>query len=701
MNFKKIEFVAISLLIFFSLCFIVIQPVSAEDDYFFSVTLIAPYNNPMRVQYVQLIAHELPRIGIETKIVYAGWDELIPRMMGSLTHEDYDGGGFDIGFLAWSVSITPVLFYYFHSSQIDPSTWLNNYYPVNNATLDSILEFTMNTTDFDDRKEYVRQALEIIVWGIHPSTCVYEDELVFYMRDNIRGFRPYLLGIRRNWEQETSIEELYFADGHSAGHGQVNELILSSIRQPYGYNPVMVGTEPVGCLAYSPVFSGLLERDADLTWIPGMLTQLPYPVAVKNNYTGQMSTTDPNTATVWEIELRNNLYWHEGYGYNMSAHRNILKIDADDVVWYYGNLIDSNISSPLSYNVQPAFGTEYNKAIAKVDDYRVQFHLYSLYPDLFNLFAGNYYLLPQHILDPTYDAGYGPGVRADGTSAPYYYDWSMDDYHQGTRSSGDINHAATIGSGAYILYPGEDDIQKKVFLTRNPHYYKDNDTLFWKSLVQNRPDKYIYTWNYDNKDSAENALQNGQIDIMDNRYNAERDYRVMKDKPGITVEKELGWSYQSIGYNILNGAGWHLANKWVRLAISHMVPRQYAIDNLLGGLGQPSFVMFPQHSPFWSDSLKSIDYNLTAAIEYMELAGYDMTPYKTPVVEQDDFESTWFSKPDNPPAISKKESIKEDFLLTLPSLFYLAVLGDCVAIGITTVILLFYRHKKVTRNEKE
>ncbi|MFX0091858.1 MAG: ABC transporter substrate-binding protein, partial [Candidatus Hodarchaeota archaeon] len=118
-----------------------------------------------------------------------------------------------------------------------------------------------------------------------------------------------------------------------------------------------------------------------------------------------------------------------------------------------------------------------------------------------------------------------------------------------------------------------------------------------------------------------------QIDIMDAYYAAEEDFPVMNTKPGIVVAKLLNWGYQTMGYNILNGAGGRLAgkwNKWVRLAISHIVPRQHIVDYLLGGLGQSSFVPFAQQSPFWSKDLAPITYNISRAIEYMELAGYDV-----------------------------------------------------------------------------
>ncbi|MFX0092271.1 MAG: ABC transporter substrate-binding protein [Candidatus Hodarchaeota archaeon] len=614
MNRKKLLPMLLVAVMTLSLGFVMIQPAQSVD-YLFTTTLIAPTNNPTRVQHAQLITNELPKIGIQGNLLLVGWDVLIPRMMGSLTHADYAGGGFDIGFVGWTGSVVPSgLFQFYHSSNIDPASWASNYHPVDNATLDGILEFTMNTTDFTQRKEWMSKALKAVTWDIHPCTAIYQEEDCFFMRDNIVGFDANLF---------PAPELMSFSDSQSAGHGNVNELIVAATTRPAQYN-FMISNSWYDTIVINTLYSGMVERDTDLNFVPGMATALPVPVAVTNNYDGLVSSTDPNTATVWELELRNDIYWHEGYGYTMAADSAILNLDADDVIWFYRARIDSNgPSDPGRSFIQLAFGTDPMKGIEKVSQYKVRFHLNTIYADLLTLFGT---VMPQHILDTTYDAGYGAGVRKDGTSAPSYANWATDDFNQGRRTSGDTTHAATIGNGAYILYPGENEIQQIVTATNNPNYFKDNDASYWGPLVADRYDKYIYTWIV-NKDSAEIALESGDIDIMDSTFSANKDYPVMKNKPGITVEKQLSWGYQTMGYNILNGAAGKLANKYVRLAISHMIPRQDVVDYLLGGLGQTQFIAFPQQSPYWDENLEPIVYNYTRAIEFMEKAGYNVSDF--------------------------------------------------------------------------
>jgi ABC-type transport system substrate-binding protein len=242
-------------------------------------------------------------------------------------------------------------------------------------------------------------------------------------------------------------------------------------------------------------------------------------VAVVNNYTGEMSSTDPNTATVWQLSIRDDVYWHEGYGYTMAADAAELKCTVDDIIFFYSICIDDDGPPNTSRGTyQLIFGTDPAKSFVKVDDYTMQFHLNSINADLLSWIGSSG--MPRHVLDPTYDAGYGVGVRKDGTTAPGYTDWKTDDFNQGLRTAGDTTHAATIGNGPYVLYPGEDPVQQTVTLTKNTNYFKDSDPT-WQSIVEDRPDKYIYTW-ISNKDAAEIALEAGDIDIMDKEFSPER-----------------------------------------------------------------------------------------------------------------------------------------------------------------------------------
>ncbi|MFX0063309.1 MAG: ABC transporter substrate-binding protein, partial [Candidatus Hermodarchaeota archaeon] len=495
----------------------------------------------------------------------------------------------------------------FHSSNESPQG--GNYYPVINQTLDGILEFVMNTTDFDDRKAYIKQALEMIVWEIHPVTGIFQVENVCYMRDNVKGYSSEL-----RVPGALGVAEMYFENSRSHGHGQVNEFIIAGSFPTHKYNALIEYSYWYNQLTIGPLNHGLVERDPDYNFVPVLLAQLPYPVAVTNNHTGIESSLDPNLATVWEIELRDDIYWHEGYGYTMAVHEDTLKVDADDVVFTFNLILDDDGPSPCAIrpNWQRLLGNDTSLTVIKKDSYHVQFHLQTVDADLMAHFGQ--YLMPQHIL------ALGT-IRADGSVAPTdYADWDTDDWNIGRRTGG-YTGPAVIGNGPYILFPGEDNVST-VTETKNPYWHWIDAPAY-----SNMFDKYIIRW-IGRKDAALAALERAEIDLMHPQFNAVRDYPEMRNKPGIHIVKQLDWGYYTVGYNILHGAGKKLTNKWVRLAIAHMVPYQDIVEYLLDGLGQANFAPFPKQSPFWPTDLRPIEYNQTKALNYLERAGYDVTPFQ-------------------------------------------------------------------------
>ncbi|MFX1251458.1 MAG: ABC transporter substrate-binding protein [Promethearchaeota archaeon] len=349
-----------------------------------------------------------------------------------------------------------------------------------------------------------------------------------------------------------------------------------------------------------------------------------------NNHTGILSSTDLNSSTVWEIELRDDVYWHEGYGYTMAAHEDILQVDADDVLFTFNLILDDAGPSPCAarLNWQRLLGNDVSLAVIKKDRYHVQFHLKIVDADLLAYFGQ--YLMPQHIL------ALGT-TRADGSVAPSDYDdWSDDDWNLGHRIDG-YTDPAVIGNGPYVLWPGEDSNAQAITETKNPYWHLKDEPAY-----ANMFDKYIYRW-ITSKDAALDALEQAKIDLIDPEFHLERRGGYWwYCKVGVFIQRSLDWNCQTIGINAADGSG-GLTNNWVRLAISHMCPRQDMIYHLLGGYGEPAFMHFPKQNPYYPYDIESIRYNFTKAIHYMEAAGYDMDPFRTDIVITDPgFEAVTF-----------------------------------------------------------
>ncbi|MFX0064715.1 MAG: ABC transporter substrate-binding protein [Candidatus Hermodarchaeota archaeon] len=599
---QKITSLIVIGLMTLSMSFVPTGSVFAEEpEPFIRTTLLAPTGHPVRVQHAQLIANELPKIGIGATLWLVGWDVLIPRAFepsGSVALS-YADGGYDMVTIGWNGGLNPNTQYRFFHSSFAPDP---NYFGVQNTTLDAMLELTVNTTDITQRKQYIRNAWQYLTWGLQAEITLYQVANVVYMRDNVKGYSS-----DRRVPGSLGVAEMYFENGQSQGHGRQNEFIIASTTQPNQYNDLIENIW-YNQMAIGPLNHRLIERDSDYNFVPVLLTKLPYPVTVVNNHTGLESSLDPNFATVWEIELRDDVFWHEGYGYTMAAHEDILQVDANDVLFTFDLILNENGPSPCATreSFQHLFGKDASLAVIKKDRYHVQFHLKTVDPDLMTYLEQ--YLMPQHIL------ALGT-IRTDGSWAPTEYgDWDADDWNLGHRT-GVYTGPAVIGNGPYILWPGENWSAQTITETKNPYWHLRNEPAY-----VNMFDKYIYTW-ITGKDAALDALEQAEIDLMDTHFHAEKDYPVMANKSGIFVQKVLDWGCQTVGINTVYGTG--LTDVNVRLAISHMCPRQDMVDYLLGGLGQPVFMHFPIQNPFYPADIKPISYNFTRALEYMEKAGYN------------------------------------------------------------------------------
>lgn len=132
------------------------------------------------------------------------------------------------------------------------------------------------------------------------------------------------------------------------------------------------------------------------------------------------------------------------------------------------------------------------------------------------------------------------------------------------------------------------------------------------------------------KDAAVAELIAGNVDIVDSQY-----YPVFADFAPAGFESVLVSqpNYQEMAINMkhpifgtgeLTFVGTPTAAKYIRKAISHVVPRDYIVENILEGIGSPGIVPVIENSYCFNDSLEPYEYNITLAQEYMELAGYSV-----------------------------------------------------------------------------
>ena len=85
----------------------------------------------------------------------------------------------------------------------------------------------------------------------------------------------------------------------------------------------------------------------------------------------------------------------------------------------------------------------------------------------------------------------------------------------------------------------------------------------------------------------------------------------------------LTWIFPSLQFNLRHPTIGGQDTPEVRLAISHLIPYDDIIEFLYEGFAVTNPLIMGLQHPLYPHSIKQIKQNLTAAIDFMEIAGYD------------------------------------------------------------------------------
>ncbi|MFW9914727.1 MAG: ABC transporter substrate-binding protein [Candidatus Thorarchaeota archaeon] len=624
MNFRKKQ---IARVMFFSIAFLILTvqsliiSVAAQDEdeeeiAYFSITFLVTADNEDLLKVAQLVQNEMWKIGIDSRLSIQQAVE--SRTFRNVGHRTFDEGGFDAFFYGWhdGLSAPSTLLQFFHSEKTTHG--FGNFFPVVDGLLDRRLDQLSTTADFETRARLVEIILNQIIWELHPMTSIYQEEEVFALDSELLGFDPV----------QMRLERAEFLDGRSS-------LSFAGPSMPTNFNPLFA-TSYYDILISQQLFDGLLGADPDYNFYPLIAQEAPLEKSGYNRVARR--NVDSGEGLLWDVKIRPDIYWHDGYGYSNET------VGIDDVIFTYTQVLNSQVRPSFQNIFQRVFGTIPGLAFEALDNETIRFHLsesvreisalYSrkIRPFDYRTFFSDRFLdlpsvfslpiLPRHILDPTYDSTGegiglgGPGRTADGSTIPDYNEWrSSSDFNLGLRSGG-FPGRAVIGNGPYQL-----DVANFTSSSLETSAFP----LYYKTAVDgehsSKPQTIQFDFGYD-KYEAENRLVNGTINILDSGFNLVDDLIYLQSYPNVQILKKRGWQIHALAYNTFNP---YLADPNVRLAISHLIPRQLIVDYVLGGVAHPSFAPLPEQSPYWSDQIPRVSYNISKAWDYMEKAGYDMS----------------------------------------------------------------------------
>ena len=309
----------------------------------------------------------------------------------------------------------------------------------------------------------------------------------------------------------------------------------------------------------------------------------------------------------WTVNLRHGVMWHDG-----------VEFTAEDVKFTYTAAMADDLASNAGAFVKEIIGSPDNIEI--VDDYTVKFNLPAPYASFASsiLAEGYGFMIPKHILE----------------SVPY------DEWRSHTFNTGEGSYTANgqtwygpVGTGPY-WYAGYDTTTFTNALTRYDDYW-NGQSLMTRGLFEIM--NYLVVF-IEGSDAAITALKTGEVDVLDSQYHLEAKLDSIVEPWGDWISYDA-FGVQELGFNMKHpifGTGVDTplgqqdpskaaeAARYVRQAISHLIPRQSIIDTILEGYGT-SGVTTPitTLTAGYDTSLQPYSYDIELAKSLLAAAGYD------------------------------------------------------------------------------
>jgi len=560
-------------------------PAQAQDK-LFHVTLTVPSTNPSRQAWSEIIYNNMLAAGIDVDRVIQDWGTIYDRALDpppEVRGKTFDEGGYDMLFVGYAMSTDPDPYALYHSSQVPPG---QNYYNWENAENDEICEKIKVTVDEAERLEYVKDWQKLAFEELPSITLHYDREVVCYDPTALVG-DPF--------------EVLHYPVWPAVDRWQLNpsttqDTIVISQTGPApeeGLNP-WLSTSYYDLTVYGAVFESLTKtKDLEtLDIIPGLATD--WVVA-----------DDDKT---WTVTLRQGVKWHDG-----------VEFTAEDVKFTYTAAMAEELASNTGAFVAQIMGSPDNIEI--IDNYTVKFNL----PEPYAYFAsgilaeGYGFMLPKHILE----------------NVPYE-EWRSHTFNtgEGSYEAGNGYTAyGPVGTGPY-WYMAYDPTTYTNHMGKNADYW-NAQALTGAGLFQIETYAVVFI---EGSDAAITALKTGEVDVLDSQYGLQTMLGSLEDAWGKYVIYDA-FGLQELGVNMKHpilGTGVDTplgkedpsraaeAARYVRQAISHLVPRQEIIDSILDGYGTPAITTpVTTLTAGFDTSLTAYSFDIELAKSLLAQAGYD------------------------------------------------------------------------------
>lgn len=555
------------------------------QDTLFHVTLTVPSTNPSRQAWSEVIQANMIEAGIDTDRVIQDWGTIYDRALDppqDIVGKTFDEGGFDMLFVGYAMNIDPDPYALYHSSQIPPG---QNYYLWENEENDRLCELISQTLDETEQLQYIKDWQQLAKDEQPSCTIKYDQEVVCFDPTALVADPFEILHFPawprvEEWKLNPSTEQTSIV---MAQTGPCPEEGLMAWTSTSYYDLAVYG------VVFEPLFK---TKDLEtLEVVPALATS--YEVA-----------DDDKT---WTINLRQGVKWHDG-----------VEFTAEDVKFTFASAMDPDLASNFGAFVADIIESPDNIEI--VDDYTVKFHLPKPYAFFIStLLAEGYgYIVPKHVLE---DVPLG-----EWDSHPF--DTAVGSYEVNGQT-----WYGPIGTGPYV-YEEYDPTTFSNYLKRNDDYW-NAQTLWDAGLFE--IEQYVVV-EIAGSDAAITALKTGDVDVLDSQYSLQEKLDSIEEPWGDWVQYDA-FGVQELGFNnrhpiIGTGVDTPLGQKdpnraaeaarYVRQAISHLIPRQKIIDEILSGYGTPGVTTpITTLTAGYDPSIEPYSFDIEMAKSLLAAAGYE------------------------------------------------------------------------------
>ena len=542
-----------------------------EYPILFDFTLLMPNTSSPVYSFAFQLQEILPTIGIEiSRLEATTFGDIYDRVWsyaGELPIPTFAEGGYDTCAIGWD----HLSFFNF-----DPCNYysLNSWYPIGENIYqfnDSELNLKcdeFNSTYTEVTRVAVLQEIQQILLDTMPTIPIYYPQELVIHHGDLEGIDPFL------WVNfGTSIEEWSFGDNSELSVGTYNGYEFS---HPYDKNDNLYDD------VTNQIFSSLLTKAENVhNYIPLLAKDYAYSNGGKD----------------WYVEIDTNIKWADGQPFT-----------TDDIVFSYQSLLEDEFSTTqFGKMLSPIIESS---SITKINTTHVKFAFNKPYIFAEKIFT--FPIIPKHIWQPT----------SDGGSGPEYSDWFTQ-----FSTWAETQPTKIIGTGPYKLSQYHTGTYT-IHLIVNSYY--NNIPNHDLPKIQN-----LYFKGYSNQDTVLAALAADEIAIIDWEFsNSISDLNSLTNGNAIPVDigalYELGINHQHpiLGTGELCPIAGKESAQHVRKAISHILDREELVATIFSDTpGIAAATSIPMNMFGFDDTLEPHSFSKMTALNHLEQAGYDISPY--------------------------------------------------------------------------